>query len=163
MKVFTRCFADAICVSLILLLAGCASNQPLNTPSGKPEVTIHGATRQDIRDTIVDQMTKDGWQVRRVKDNVVVVGRPTSNVDTILSYASPSNTVPEKQMTFTLNDRSHDNIQVICTGTIVTNAGSGFENVADIDSGSFNKDAQAILDKIQIEMRGMPHSVEQDK
>jgi hypothetical protein len=45
----------------------------------------------------------------------------------------------------------------------VTNAGSGFENVADIDSGSFNKDAQAILDKIQIEMRGMPHSVEQDK
>jgi hypothetical protein len=152
-----------ICCLLIVSLIGCASGQPLNTPSGKPEVTIRDASRKDIRDTIVSLMANDGWQVRRVKDNVVVVGRATGNWNTILTYASASNKIPENQITFTLDETGSDDVRVICRGTVVTDAGSGFENVAEVEGGSFNKEAQAALDKLQITMRSMPHSSMQDR
>ena len=148
----TYCITRYICLTAVIFLAGCATYQPLQTPSGRPEVTIHGATKKDILDTIITQMLNDGWQKRKLSEHGVVVGRPTDKWETILAYGSPSNNIPENQISFTLVDAGNNGVQVFCSGAVITNAGSGFENVAEIVGGKFYTEAQAALEKLKLKM-----------
>ena len=45
---------------LFVLVAGCAT-QPLNTTSGRPEVTIHGASAAHTRSVVVNHFVDRGW------------------------------------------------------------------------------------------------------
>jgi len=145
------CFTRYIYLAAIIFLAGCAY-PPLQTPSGRPEVSIHGAAMKDILNVIVDQMSKDGWRIKNLKDNSVVVVSANDKWEMILAYGSPSNEIPENQITFTLVDAGDNEVRVFCSGVIVTNPGSGFENVAYIVGGKFYARAQAELEKLKLKM-----------
>ena len=93
-----HCLTRHIFLTAIILLAGCATHPPLQTPSGRPEVSIHGATKKDILDMIVSQMLNDGWRKKYLKANSVVVVRPTDKWEMILTYGSPTDSIPENQV-----------------------------------------------------------------
>ena len=55
-------------------------------------------------------------------------------------------------ITFTLVDAGDNEVRVFCSGVIVTNPGSGFENVAYIVGGKFYARAQSELEKLKLKM-----------
>ncbi|MEI6259947.1 MAG: hypothetical protein WCR46_08575 [Deltaproteobacteria bacterium] len=146
------CLTRYIYLAAIILLAGCATYPPLQTPSGRPEVSIHGAAMKDILNVIVDQMSKDGWRIKSLQDNRVVVVSSNDKWEMILAYGSPLNEIPENQITFTLVDAGDNEVRVLCSGVVVTNPGGGFENVAYIVGGKFYARAQSELEKLKLKM-----------
>src|SRR5688500_10480564 len=50
-----------LCVLALLILASCAPAGKLSTPTGRPEVTVRGATRQELRDLCAAVMMRDGY------------------------------------------------------------------------------------------------------
>jgi hypothetical protein len=51
----------SLCLFALLLLASCAPAGKLSTPSGRPEVTVRGVAKQQIRDLCAAVMMRDGY------------------------------------------------------------------------------------------------------
>ena len=45
---------------LMLTILGCATTQPLQTQSGRPEVTIYGVEKSTIKDMVVSALLEKG-------------------------------------------------------------------------------------------------------
>ncbi|NLH39902.1 MAG: hypothetical protein GX445_07565 [Elusimicrobia bacterium] len=119
-------------ILLCALLTGCATAPvKLNTPSGRPEVTIFGSTKKKISNTIINRELSKGWDLKSQADSLLVFTRKNTELGTQLLFGSRYDSVPESRITFTLVE-IEDAIRVLLKGEIVTNPGSTFERIEDV-------------------------------
>ena len=65
--------------SLCFVLVGCAAPK-LDTPSGRPEVTIGGATAQQVRNSLTGRMIGSGCQLIRETGTTITFGKTMEGV-----------------------------------------------------------------------------------
>jgi hypothetical protein len=142
------CFTRFIWLTVILLLAGCATAPPLQTPSQRPEVTISGATKKEILDVLVTEMLASGAQIKQMNDYSVVFGKQDSSLGGALLYGSKYDSTPEMRITYNMVETGNA-IRVFCNAAMVTNPGSGFERVNDVTGGKLAHEIQAMLERLK--------------
>jgi hypothetical protein len=122
----------AATVLLSIALAACAAPQPLQTPTGRPEVTISGVTKHQVSDAIVAGALEKGSAVKSVTDYEVVIARRDDNaIGTNLLFGSRYDGVPEVRMHLGMVDVT-GGVRVFGRAEVVTNPGSAFERVLDV-------------------------------
>ncbi|MFH2125551.1 MAG: hypothetical protein ABIK12_03490 [Pseudomonadota bacterium] len=128
-------FAAVIGVIISLcLLVSCAYRPPLQTTSGRPEVTIPGASPSEVSNWIANNVVNHGWNILRQADNMLIIGRNETNPFVAAVYGSRYNPTPMKKVTFNIFTVS-GGVRVMATSQMVTNPGSGFESSTDTTSG----------------------------
>lgn len=138
---------------LSLLIACAAPRPPLNTASGRPEVTIRNVTRKDVSDRIVGALASKGFAIRSANEFAIIGAKRADDDFTLkLLYGSRYDRVPEQRITFTLIEAS-GTVRVFSTLQIVTNPGSAFERVDDL-AESTKHDQQAMLMQLRDGFRG---------
>lgn len=133
----------------VLILAGCVVLPPLNTPSGRPEITICGVSKSEIMEKTVAASTMNGFNVERTSDYQIVVGKPLSNPMAAALYGSQYDSTPEYRLVWTFADVGNNCIHVGIVIQIVTNPGSSFERITDISTGKDGHDAQQQLEQLK--------------
>ena len=144
----TYCFTRFIWLTAILLVGGCETAPPLQTPSQRPEVTISGATKKEILDLVVDNMLADGYQIKRMNDYSAVFGKLDRSFSGALLSGSKYDSTPEVRVTWNMVETGNA-IRVFCNVAVVTNPGSGFERVTDVTGGKFAHEIQAMLERLK--------------
>jgi hypothetical protein len=83
---------------LLIALTGCATK--LNTRSGGPEVTIHGATLETIKYSFCNQLADRGFNIKNDTGSAVIAEKDGDASDNIL-FGSPAH--PNTQKRIVLN------------------------------------------------------------
>ena len=138
-------------VALALLLSGCfAHMQPLNTPSGKPQVYIAGVTAQTVIDDLVNNVMTagSGAYVQEATDRRVVFVREETGMGAAMLYGSSYDATPQSRLIFTVTPYQ-DGVNVFANGFMVTNPGTAFERSTDVMYGKDARDIQAALEAIK--------------
>jgi len=79
-----------------MLLIGCAGVQRLNTPSGKPEVTLRGAEKKEVIDIFTNAFANKGFNPIDITEYKAVYGkRMEDNVAASVLMGSRYDSVPE--------------------------------------------------------------------
>lgn len=138
--------------SVVFLLVGCAAVQPLHTPSGRPEVTISGATKKEVLDLVVSEMLASGAQVKQVNEYGAVFGKRDDSLTGALLFGSRYDSTPEMRITFNVAETS-GSVRVFCNVAMVTNPGSAFERVTDVTGGKTASDIQAMLERLRARLQ----------
>ena len=142
-------------IATAALLVGCAApaRQPLSTPSGRPEVTIQGASKKQVADAIVAGALEHGTQVKSVSDyGVVLARRADGNLAAALLYGSRYDSTPELRLHLNMVDVT-SGVRVFGRAEMVTNPGSAFERINDVTAGSMH-DVQALLGRLESKFKG---------
>ena len=113
-----------------LLVSGCAVVQTLPTQSGRPEVTIIGVDKKQIKDAIVNACLSGGFTIKSTDDYTVICAKRNESFDAVLIYGTRAGGAPEGRVTFTLVDVPND-VRVFGWETLVVNPNTAFENVND--------------------------------
>jgi hypothetical protein len=142
------CFTRLIWLTALLLVGGCATAPPLQTPSQRPEVTISGATKKEILDVLVAEMLANGAQIKQMNDYSVVFGKRDSSLSGALLFGSKYDSTPEMRITYNMVETGKA-IRVFCNAAMVTNPGSGFERVNDVTGGKLAHEIQAMLERLK--------------
>ena len=142
------CFTRFIWLTAILLVGGCATAPPLQTPSQRPEVTISGTTKKEILDVVVDNMLADGFQIKQMNDYSAVFGKLDRSLSGALLSGSKYDSTPEMRVTYNMVETGNA-IRVFCSVAMVTNPGSGFERVTDVTGGKLAHKIQAMLERLK--------------
>lgn len=137
---------------IVFLLAGCAPLQPLQTPSGRPEVVISGATKKQVLDLLVAEMLANGAQVKQVHEYGAVFGKRDDSFTGALLFGSRYDSTPEMRLTFNVVEASGA-VRVFCNAAMVTNPGSAFERVSDVTGGKTANDIQAMLERLKTRLQ----------
>lgn len=118
------------------VLAGCMTAPVrLNTPSGKPEVTISATTKKKASDAIINRELSKGWDLKSQSDSLLVFAQKNTSFGAQLLFGSKYDTVPENRITFTLVETDNA-IRLLVKNEMVTNPGSAFENITDMTSNA---------------------------
>ena len=133
---------------LVLVLAACAPVQRLQTPSGRPEITISGATKKQVLDLLVAEMLASGAQIKQVNEYGAVFGKRDDSFAGALLFGSRYDSTPEMRITFNVVE-TPGATRVFCNAAMVTNPGSAFERVTDVTGGKTANDVQAMLERLR--------------
>ena len=87
-------------IPIIFMFIGCATSRPMNTPSGRPEVTIKNATKKDVTDALVSQMASQGFTIKSVSDYNVVFSKALDSFSAQLLFGSQYDVTPEHRPSF---------------------------------------------------------------
>lgn len=134
-----------ICFSLSIFFVGCLVTPPLQTPSGRPEVTLYGITKKQFFDNVAGTAMVGGYEIREVNDYNMVLAKRNTSFGAAVLFGSRYNTTPEERITLTVIEVPRG-IRIFATCTIVTNPGSAFEKVTT--SSNF-RGIQAELEKMK--------------
>jgi len=139
-----RTFIKSFCFFILISILGCASSKPLNTPSGKPEVTIQNKTKKEVTDALVSEMLSRGFTIKSVSDYTVVFTKPLDSFAASLLFGSRYDTTPEHRPSFMIVE-SGAGVRIVLTNQIITNPGSAFERVTDASTGESGQSWQEFL------------------
>jgi hypothetical protein len=92
----------------VLLLAGCATAPALHTASGRPEVTLHGRTIQQVRTTVINHFVNQGWAPVQTEGNQLVFEREGSHGQKLVMGLMTNNPQATNRITITLIDDGSD-------------------------------------------------------
>jgi hypothetical protein len=136
-------------VVLLAFVTGCATAKPLQTPSGRPEVTIIGATKKEISDVLVSTMLSAGVQMKQITEYTLVFAIRDTSLTGAIFFGSKYDTSPEMRITFSMIEEcKFKSTRVFCTAVMVTNPGSAFERVSDVTQAN-SMDIQNMLEKLK--------------
>lgn len=110
---------------VFLALAGCQSLPPLHTPSGRPEVLIHGATKAEVMDAIITSAMDRGYGVLDQSDSMLVLAKNADDFASQFLFGSEHNVTPQKQLRCSVAVTS-EGVRVVGNFSIVTNPGRAF-------------------------------------
>ena len=135
------------------MLLSCATTPPIPTKSGLPEITICGIGKNELMEKFVAGMSMGGATIRSSNNFQIVVGQPVTNPMLAALYGSRYNSTPELRYIFTFADTGN------CTYIgarvqIVTNPGSGFEQVNDFSRGKDAYNVQHELEQLKSAAEG---------
>lgn len=136
------------CLAASMILAGCVITPApsLQTPSGKPEVTIHGAAKKETIDALANEMLTNGYNIREINDYAAVfTKRYTSS-----SYKDGNWTrIPkERRVTFNAVD-TPQGVRVVATMEVFTHPGKPMEKISEIRRGNNIIKLQETLERVK--------------
>ena len=99
-----RLYAIFGLIPLLHLLASCATVPPMQTVSGRPEVTVLGVDKKQIINAIANDFVNAGCQIKSMNDFSVVVSRASQNVAVNLLLSSQYDSTVEERTSFQLLD-----------------------------------------------------------
>jgi len=127
-----------------ILLAGCETVQPPATASGKPEVTINAPIAK-IKSILISNAVNAGFSISKDSEYLLQFDKPSNNFAAQLLLGSKYDGVPNERYQITFAQMG-DSVRVVAAGMIVTNPGSGFEQITVINSGDgINKTQEELL------------------
>jgi len=118
----------------VFVLTGCATPQRINTASGRPEVTIH-APKKSLIDRIANGYSRSGYQIKTVNDYSIVAERPSQSTAAALLLGSNFTRTPNERVTVSFSEVPEGTL-IQARVEMVTNPGSGYENVTDFSGGA---------------------------
>lgn len=136
----------AVLVPLSLFVVACATTPALQTPSGKPEVTISNATPTEIIDHLANNAVNSGWAIRDRAERKLVIARENDSVLNRLLVGSDAGTSPEDRITFDIVGSSAS-WRVLGSKHLVGRPGTPFENRVDVSRSAVN--LQQELDRLR--------------
>ena len=125
----------------------------MNTPSGRPEVTIKNATKKDVTDALVSQMASQGFTIKSVSDYNVVFSKALDSFSAQLLFGSQYDVTPEHRPSFMVVETG-DAVRIVLTNLIITNPGSAFERVTDASTGKAGESWQNFLEAFSKRWQG---------
>jgi hypothetical protein len=130
------------------LLTGCqtAAEAPA-TASGKPEVTIK-ATTAAVKAKLLSLAMDGRFNVTKDTEYLLQVEKPTDNIGAAILFGSKYDSTPAERIVFTFAPVG-DSVRVVAASMLVTNPGSGFEQLTPINAGQGIQRTQATLDGIK--------------
>ena len=115
----------------MLLVAGCTP--PLTTPSGQPEMTVPNVDAACIRNTVLNGLIDQGYQIRTTNDNQIIAGRVSENLAMNLFFSTGFSGNPEERVTIMfIPQPTTKALRIVVTRAIVSNQGTAFEKVHPI-------------------------------
>jgi len=138
-----------IMFTLIILLMGCATLPRINTPSGRPEITICRISKNEMMEKVVAAASMDGFNIRSTSNFQIVMGKPVSNPLVGALMGSRYDSTPESRLVWTFADIGNNCIHIGVVVQIVTNPGSAFERVTDASTGKDGHQIQEGLEAIK--------------
>lgn len=142
-------------VCTIAVVTGCAGAKPLNTNSGRPEVSICGVQKAGLMEKVVASASMDGFNIRSSSNFQIVMGKVlTNNFSAGMLYGSKYDPWPEFRLIWTLADTGNNCIHVGVVLQMITNPGSAFEKVTDVSTGKDGYQMQEGLETIKARIEG---------
>ena len=115
-----RLYAIFGLIPLLHLLASCATVPPMQTVSGRPEVTVLGVDKKQIINAIANDFVNAGCQIKSMNDFSVVVSRASQNVAVNLLLSSQYDSTVEERTSFQLLDMQ-GGVRVLGSAAFITN------------------------------------------
>jgi hypothetical protein len=129
-----------------VLLAGCAAPVVHNTASGKVEEIFTGTPGQ-TKPKIVGMMANFGFNVSKDTPYLIAFDKPTENVMAAVLLGSKYDSTPNTRITYTFVQMG-PNTRVIADASIITNPGSAFERVTNMNGNQDTVKLQTWLDNL---------------
>lgn len=132
-----RIEATCIAIAAGLMIGGCQA-----TPATQlePSTFLFPSSRTQTKEAIIGTFLEHGYQINRDSEYLLAMDRPADSFGARFLYGSNFNGTPNARVTMTfLGDKP---TEVHTAIAIVTNPGSGFEQISDI---SGNADARASI------------------
>lgn len=137
-------------IGLMLVMAGCATIPPLQTATGKPEITILNSTKKEIINYLTNKMINKNYEIKKINDYVAVYGKPSESESLNFLYGTDQYRTPEYRVSFNFVDKEAK-IRIIAMLQVVSNPGSAFEKIHNI-GGVNAHDYQQMLEKMKIDL-----------
>lgn len=135
-------------IVLAALCAGCVTVEPPHTASGRPEVTIAGASPDKVKPQLVNVMINDGYRITRDTPYEITFDKPVQNIAVAVLMGSKYDAQPNIRVSYSFAQLGSDT-RVIGDIAIVTNPGSAFERRTPINAGVDSSDIQILLDEVR--------------
>lgn len=144
----------AICLSFIGLTA-CQTVKPPATASGRPEVTIPGASAAQVKPLLLSKTIDKGYRI--IKDDAysLTFEKPTDNMAAAILLSTNAGGPPTQRVTFTIAELGGAT-RVVADMAFVSNAGMAFERRTDVSSGAAAPQVQAFLDEVAAQATPAP-------
>lgn len=117
-----------------ILFGGCAGMMRLNTPSGKPEVTLKNRSMKEVKDALVREMLNQNFTIKSTSDYTIVFSKPMDSFLASFLLGSRYDATPEHRVTAMIVE-SNNGVRIVLTNQGITNPGSAFERVTDMSTG----------------------------
>lgn len=146
---------SAVAIAAVCLLCGCqTAAQAPSTASGKPEVTIK-ASAAAIKARLLSLALDKRFNVTKDTEYLLQIEKPSDNLGAAILFGSRYDAVPAERVVFTFAPLG-DSVRVVAASMIVTNPGSGFEQITPINAGPAIQSNQTALEQIKTELETQP-------
>jgi len=133
MKIF---HFSGICILLLAFLRCATAPGPrVQLPTGHPEVDIRGVDKKIVIDSLANGYSASGFTIKTVNDYSLVVEKADPSLTSSILFGSRLSGTPNVRVIFNVAEAgamTHVGAQV----QMVTNPGSGFENLTDISASA---------------------------
>jgi hypothetical protein len=154
---FFKAFSGLIV--LVGFVSGCAQFQqyePLDTASGRPEVTVAGVKKGEVIDVLTGIMQDAGYIARKVTDEKAVYYKRTFETYAERPYGTPiripqkalREEAPELLVSYDIEEIG-EGVHVVATVEIISEPESPFKKSKDISRGLDARDIQRRLDRLK--------------
>jgi predicted small lipoprotein YifL len=135
-------------IFLFTSLSGCAPLVPLQTPTGKPEVTIPDVTKKEALFALTDLMMANGYITENITDDNAVYYKRTYGL-----YAAPLlerayQEKPEARLSYDIRE-TEGGVRIVATFTMILYPESPFKEVHDLSRSRDAHDIQKLLEQLK--------------
>lgn len=115
----------------VLVLAGCATAPPPQTPSGKPEVMLSNVDAGCVRSSMANALADQGYSIKTMSDYSIVAEKKVTSGAAAFLYSTQMSGNPDARVTVTMIP-SGTSVRMMMDAAYVSNAGTGFEKSTPI-------------------------------
>ncbi len=143
---------------LCIVLTGCATTGHLSTPSGRPEVFVENVTNKEVINKCVGLIVANGWQTEQVTDYMVQAVMRSNNVAADFLLGTQLGGYQTWYRIIINFVQEPSGVRVYAMQKIVSNKGTGCEQVLDLTNQQAYQNTQGILDRLELETKGAYNS-----
>jgi len=143
-----------IIIILCVCLNACITTQPINTTSGKPEVTICKCSKMELMNMVTSTAISKGYTIKSANDYQIVVTKPISNLAQRIIVSSTYDTSPEERLVWMFADKGNNCTHLGIALQNVTDPNTGREKVRDISTGAGGASLQEWLENLKATVEG---------
>lgn len=138
-----------IAAAIVLVLASCAAVPPIETPSGRPECSVSGATNVQVQDYLLETFLADGWMLKQQTPSQLVFWKENTSTlqNALLGSQYDPTTTHEVRLVF--SQGSGNSVRVFGQVALVTNEGSAFEQRNDLTGGKAGHELWQALVRVE--------------
>lgn len=114
-----------------MVLSGCASLPPPQTPSGKPELMLSGVDAACVRSRMANALVNQGYGIKTMNDYSIIAERKVTSGAAAFLYSTPMSGSPNERLTITMIPQGNS-MRMVMDMAYVSNAGTGFEKLTPI-------------------------------
>jgi hypothetical protein len=146
----------AIAIFMLSTMVGCAA--PLQTPSGRPEVTFARATREQIRDAMINKFVANGCTISQDTPSTLVFSKPWNNAGGVMYQVLEGNSysyTPQAELAITMAN-TQEGIRVFANCSVEMRNAFGGSDRQDMTQGQTAQQLQSFLEQVKLSLESNP-------